>query len=229
MLYTTSCKHSLVLLRMGEIIARSMLSWLKLLIKLLLLHLVGCLYYCISDARSHEHQNHGCFFGNLSCRRKAEGKYVPEKWSVVKCLRAELVEIGNPVKWRLKNQTSGTWFSIVRFILIFTVMNKRHTTGSIQADHSVSNGSKVWRSVKTVHLPAWLCFNVLRFTRSGSSSRQFLGIHDHDQWTFVEYPVTLHWNHCRLFFFFWCDSPPWGQGLLIHEVSRSHTTTHPSR
>jgi len=46
-LYTTSCKHSLALLRMGEIIARNMLSWLKLLIKLLLLHLVSCLYYCI--------------------------------------------------------------------------------------------------------------------------------------------------------------------------------------
>jgi len=43
-LYTTSCKDSLVLLRMGEIIARNMLSWLKLLIKLLLLHIVGCLY-----------------------------------------------------------------------------------------------------------------------------------------------------------------------------------------
>jgi hypothetical protein len=25
------------------------------------------------------------------------------------------------------------------------------------------------------------------------------------------------------------DSPPEGQGLLIHEVSRSHTTTHVSR
>ena len=44
--YTTSCKHSLVILRMGEIIARNMLSWLKLLIKLLLLQPVGCLYYC---------------------------------------------------------------------------------------------------------------------------------------------------------------------------------------
>jgi len=31
-LYTKSCKHSLVLLRMGEIIVRNMLSWLKLLI-----------------------------------------------------------------------------------------------------------------------------------------------------------------------------------------------------
>ena len=30
--YTTSCKHSLVFLRMGEIIVRNMLSWLKLLI-----------------------------------------------------------------------------------------------------------------------------------------------------------------------------------------------------
>ena len=48
--YTTSCKHSLVLLRMGEIIAQNMLSWLKPL----LLHLVGCLYYCISDALSYK-------------------------------------------------------------------------------------------------------------------------------------------------------------------------------
>ena len=55
-LYTTSCKYCLVLLRMGEIIPRNMLSWLKLLIKLLLLHLVGCLYYCINDARTHKHQ-----------------------------------------------------------------------------------------------------------------------------------------------------------------------------
>ena len=30
--YTTSCKHSLVLPRMGKIIARNILSWLKLLI-----------------------------------------------------------------------------------------------------------------------------------------------------------------------------------------------------
>ena len=42
-LYTISCKHSIALLRMGEIIARNMLSWLKLLIKLLLLRLVNCL------------------------------------------------------------------------------------------------------------------------------------------------------------------------------------------
>ena len=37
--YATSCKHSLVLLRLGEIIARKMLSWLKLLIKPLLLRM----------------------------------------------------------------------------------------------------------------------------------------------------------------------------------------------
>jgi len=41
---------------MGEITARNTLSRLKLLIKLSLLHLVGCLYYCISDARSHKYQ-----------------------------------------------------------------------------------------------------------------------------------------------------------------------------
>jgi len=54
--YTTSCKHSLVLLRMGEIIARNMLSWLKLSVKFVIVALFDCLYYCISDARSHRHQ-----------------------------------------------------------------------------------------------------------------------------------------------------------------------------
>jgi len=48
-LYTTSRKHRLVTLRMGEINARNMFRWLKLLIKLSLLHLVGCLYYCIKS------------------------------------------------------------------------------------------------------------------------------------------------------------------------------------
>ena len=55
-LYTTSCKHSLVFLRMSEIIARNMLSRLKLLIKLLLLYLVGRLFYCTNDVRSNKHK-----------------------------------------------------------------------------------------------------------------------------------------------------------------------------
>jgi len=61
--YTTRCKHSLVFLRMGEIIPRNVLRWLKLLIKLLLLHLVGSLHCCINDAQSHKHQICGsvCF------------------------------------------------------------------------------------------------------------------------------------------------------------------------
>jgi len=32
-----------------------------------------------------------------------------------------------------------------------------------------------------------------------------------------------------VFVYFWRESPPVGQGLLIHEVSGSHTTTHHSR
>ena len=42
---TKTCKNSLVLLRMGEIIARNMLKWFKLVMKLLSMHLIGCLYY----------------------------------------------------------------------------------------------------------------------------------------------------------------------------------------
>jgi len=45
-----SVPHSLMLLRMGDIIARNMLNWLNLLIKLLLLHLIGCLCYYICQS-----------------------------------------------------------------------------------------------------------------------------------------------------------------------------------
>ena len=68
-LYTTSRKHSLVFLRMGEIMARNMLSWLKLLIKLLLLHLGGCLHYCnrvrIVDNGTVRLNWRQCFVGNV--------------------------------------------------------------------------------------------------------------------------------------------------------------------
>jgi len=40
---------------MGEIIARNMSSWSILLIQLLLLHLVGCLYYCINPLTANDH------------------------------------------------------------------------------------------------------------------------------------------------------------------------------
>ena len=43
--YTSNCKTQPSALEDGQIIARNMLSWLKLLIKLLLLHLVGYRYY----------------------------------------------------------------------------------------------------------------------------------------------------------------------------------------
>ena len=43
--YTTSCKHSLALPRMGEIIARNRLKLIEIINKPLLSHLVGYLYY----------------------------------------------------------------------------------------------------------------------------------------------------------------------------------------
>ena len=39
----------------------------------------------------------------------------------------------------------------------------------------------------------------------------------------------LNCNIVLFLFFFLARQPPMGQGLLIHEVSRSHTTTHHSR
>ena len=42
-------------------------------------------------------------------------------------------------------------------------------------------------------------------------------------------PPLDYVNYTQILFFFWRNSPPLGQGLLIHEVSRSHSTTHHSR
>jgi len=39
----------------------------------------------------------------------------------------------------------------------------------------------------------------------------------------------LFYDPVNIVLFFWRDSPPVGQSLLIHEVSRSHTTTYHSR
>ena len=54
MYYTTSCKHSVVLL--GRNYRPKHVELIGIINKPLLLHLVGCLYYCISDARSYKHQ-----------------------------------------------------------------------------------------------------------------------------------------------------------------------------
>ena len=61
----------------------NVMSWLKLPIKLLLLHLVGCLHYCISDARSHKHQTMLHFlqfyFNLILCSQHTRHK-IPIKW-----------------------------------------------------------------------------------------------------------------------------------------------------
>ena len=52
-----SCVYSQkVLLKMGEFVARNMLSWFKKINKRNLLHHVGCLRCCSNDARSHKRQ-----------------------------------------------------------------------------------------------------------------------------------------------------------------------------
>jgi len=110
--YTTSCKHSLVLLRMGEIIARNMLSWLKLLIKLLLLHLVGCFHYCINDARSHEHQ----IFQKLAV--KLEAKKPTTEGS---CLSLYIQSFLWKSEWKWLSFWTSVWFILWLSLLPFTL------------------------------------------------------------------------------------------------------------
>jgi hypothetical protein len=47
----------------------------------------------------------------------------------------------------------------------------------------------------------------------------------------LKYPklTATIWGTPEYFLFFLARQPPVGQGLLIHEVSRSHSTTHHSR
>ena len=73
--YTTSCKHSLVLLRMGEIIARNMLSWLKLLINCYCCILL-VVYTTVSEMRFHtnvKHQIYVCVYEFRNCTVRQTG------------------------------------------------------------------------------------------------------------------------------------------------------------
>jgi hypothetical protein len=54
--YTTSCKHSLVLLKMSEIIVRNMLSWLDLLINRYCCIYLVVYIICVNDAWSNKYQ-----------------------------------------------------------------------------------------------------------------------------------------------------------------------------
>jgi len=45
----------------------------------------------------------------------------------------------------------------------------------------------------------------------------------------LEFRDQVGYLHNFIFFLIWCNNPPVGQGLLIKEVSISHTTTHYSR
>ena len=45
----------------GDNFALKHVDLIGIINKPLLLHLVGCLYYCISDARSYKHENYDSF------------------------------------------------------------------------------------------------------------------------------------------------------------------------
>jgi len=136
-IYTTSCKHSLVLLRTGEIIARNMLSWLKLSIKLLLLHLVGCLYYCIRDARSHKHQ----FIrgknpakkvggGNLTHLPKEEGRQDSGFWLAIQLYIQFYSTHSHFICFRTLRMIGTRWRSWLRHCA-----TSRNVAGSIPDSH----------------------------------------------------------------------------------------------
>jgi hypothetical protein len=71
------------------------------------------------------------------------------------------------------------------------------------------NSAALLRNVRSLHFQLWI--KIMMHSFNGIELARF---------TF---------NEGGLFVCFWHNSPPVGQSLLIHEVSRSHTTTHHSR
>jgi hypothetical protein len=133
---TTGCKHSLVLLRIDEIITRKKLSWLKLLMKLLLFYLVGCLYYCIKENKiSHFTQQAKVWY------QKHKGVYVSLRW--IQCYWFDLHESKYPVpnnyvamlfllkKYdELKLAILYRLVPVVLFLFVLTITIKRNTRAS---------------------------------------------------------------------------------------------------
>ena len=91
--------------------------------------------------------------------------------------------------------------------------------------------------VRKISAPHWASQAVLQFTSQGKNSGD-LGSQTIGTSLPIHKPgvVWLRWSFASSYyfiflflFFFWPGSPPVGQGLLIHEVSRSPTTTNHSR
>jgi hypothetical protein len=96
---------------------------------------------------------------------------------------------------------------------------------------SLSAGSYLFYSPRTLEHLSDMSYHQLKY------ARQIICFRNHE-FTLVtcdwELPVELMQLEIEarlsslfnLFVCFWRDSPPVGQGLLIHEFSRSHTKTH---
>jgi len=148
MLYTTSCKRSLVLLRMGEIIAWNMLSWLKLLITLSLLYLVGCLCY-YSGAWSHKHQIEGRVYDPLlfvfsSSRRR---HYIWVTSFLVMYLPKSLIKHGD----QFHDHSFGDLIFDLSSGVLWSIMLTNHRNHC--SCESYSDNAHMW--ILTVYMWSW--------------------------------------------------------------------------
>ena len=71
--YTTSCDTQSRASEDGQNYSPKHVELIGIINKPLLLHLVGCLYYCISDARSNKHQNFMTVFLLISATESYPG------------------------------------------------------------------------------------------------------------------------------------------------------------
>ena len=92
--YTTSCKHSLVLLKMGEIIARNMLSWLELLQTVIVSYSwLSILFLCIKVIEERS-RNHCCpVEGIVITYSKCVFRYSCPSYPAWQCANAVLVTL----------------------------------------------------------------------------------------------------------------------------------------
>ena len=135
--FTISCKHSLVLLRMG---------WLKVLIKLLLLHLVDCLYYCI---HSYSYKMAGQLKLALN---KCGTRYIPGMLSVHRSLRTIARSIFCADSNYCQSAIIQQWWKL-KLLLLKSCASNEQCGGEGLTAACILDFVMWWR--RTVSLKAW--------------------------------------------------------------------------
>jgi hypothetical protein len=151
--YTTSCKHSLVLLKMGVIIVRIILSWLELLINLCRIQLLVYII-CINNSRSDKYH----IWSGIRRKKKEKRKKLIFSFDIMKISTGKFL-LSLIQRWMMLhyfcNWTPGEVFVHQRQLIYTPGILLANKDGEDQLDRSCEKLRIITESQGAEEYPTW--------------------------------------------------------------------------